>query len=201
MNINNNVVYRIFSENPKITECYIGSTRNLKRRKATHIHLSKFNNNKLYHYIRQYGLHNFKFEVLASIGEYKKAALIGLERIYYNQFLPTLNMNIPCQTVKQWQQKNKNKMAVNMNRWRLENRQKINILASKKYNDNKEVIKKKNLEYYHLNKEKIKHKNNYLCYCLCGSSFRYKNKKLHLNSIEHHQHLLINIIQGKNSII
>ena len=201
MDINRNVVYRIFSDRQDITQCYIGSTKNLKLRKASHLHLYKFSNNKLYEYMRLYGIDNFKFEVLASIGKYEKHTLIGLERLYYNLYLPELNCNIPFQTPREWQLKNKHKLNINMTKYRLNNRKKINDIATENYNNNKEWIKKKNLEYYHKNKEKIKNKNNFNCNCACGSQFLYKNKKLHLNSSEHKKDLLINITKSKNLII
>lgn len=201
MNINFNCVYRIYSNLPHITECYIGSTRNLKLRISEHKHNAKILNNKLSLYFRLHDFNNFKFETLAHIGTYNKNNLLLLERLYYNQYNPSLNSNVPNQTIEEWRDKNKELINKNITLYRCKNRELVNFRSNERYNNNKDLIKNNNLDYYYKNKDKIKKRINFICACACGDKIKWKDRKAHLKTDEHHNNLLIHLVHSKNAII
>ena len=89
-------IYRIVSKNPKITDCYIGSTTNLTHMRSNHHRESKQENPKLnqtlYRFIRENdGWSNFQVILIISYPCQNKEELIMKLREYIENLNPTLN--------------------------------------------------------------------------------------------------------------
>lgn len=101
-------IYKISCQDELVDDCYIGSTFDLKDRVNKH----KFNcnnensrkyNYKVYKCIRENGnWDNWKIEILSIIKVYSKSELENIERKYYDRFIPTLNIQLPTRTSKQY---------------------------------------------------------------------------------------------------
>ena len=180
-----NCIYRIYSKQPHITECYIGKTRMLHKRKSEHKHHSKKENSLVAKYISHHGFENFVFEPLVELEEYNTQLLTALEAKFFQKYKPSLNYNHPSRSTKEYQSDNKERVSAMNTVYRLKNRDKYQENARQQYEKNKERLKKRCSEYYHKNKEKIKERNKAEHTCICGCKFLRQNKKEHLNSLEH----------------
>ncbi len=97
------VIYKIICKDLVITECYVGRTTDIIRRRSAHKASCMNNKNtsynvKLYQFIREHG--NW---INWSLVEIEKVNCNSLEeasikeRYWYDLLKPTLNNNIPCQ--------------------------------------------------------------------------------------------------------
>tara|TARA_R110002153_G_C13055864_1_gene471527 strand:- start:60 stop:551 length:492 start_codon:yes stop_codon:yes gene_type:complete len=161
--MNTGIIYIIKCKDPKIEQCYIGSTTNLKRRMIQHkyncnnINSNEYNIN-IYKFIRQNkGYDNFYFEILQDEIEFNhRKELEIIERFHIEDigFNLTLNVIIPSRTKKEYKKTEKNK---NLNK--------------KYYEKNKNKIKETTKQYRLNNKDKLKqykkqwyiNKKKYLC--------------------------------------
>ena len=168
--MNTGIIYIIKCKDPKIEQCYIGSTTNFNKRKVKH--KSNCNNKnsrkynyKVYKFIRENdNFDNFYFEILQDEIEFNhRKELEIIERFYIEDigFNLTLNTIIPTRTSKEYDEKNKDKKNKRQKEYYLLNKDKINKNS-----------KEKKKEYYLLNKEKIKQKQNE----------KYKQKKIEENN-------------------
>jgi len=124
----NYFVYKLF--NPDCTEFYIGSTKDMKTRKANHKSRCTNENSpkynyKLYKYIRSNGGYScWSYEILEyirnSINVYE---LRNVERKYIEQLKPSLNSEIPNRTKEEY-----------MVQYLEDNRELINQKKKKKFN-------------------------------------------------------------------
>ena len=106
-------VYRIVCKNPLITDVYVGSTTNLKKRSFDHKSACKKNKElKLYTTINANGSWvNWQVEELeAVVGDKKQLAI--RERHWIELLKSSLNIQIPTQTLTEWYAKNKDKKAL-----------------------------------------------------------------------------------------
>ena len=96
-------VYKLYCKDPTITDFYIGSSKDMDARKKNHNYIcykinEKNYNIKLYKKIRETGFDNWDFEILEKV-EYKKELPVYyleiLERKWYDELKPTLNMVKP----------------------------------------------------------------------------------------------------------
>jgi len=136
IDIINYKIYKIASLDPTITEIYIGSTADLKQRKA--LHKSSCNNEnsdayntKVYHYIRDNGgWGNFKVYVLEEIkcNEYQAELR---EEYYRKELNATLNMKM-CRYGGTEQEYKKE--------YRMNNKEQIREQTKKYYEKNQEKI-------------------------------------------------------------
>ena len=149
------VIYKIYCKDTDISDCYIGSTKNLYNRKRTHKYKSKIDNFKLYKFIRENGgYNNFDYQILEEIyiGDLKQ-----YERKYIENLKPSLNSDIPGRS------------------------QKESVIAYRK--STKGIQKEKEYELYYKDirenrgKQKIK--------CECGSNLRRDSMNKHLKSNKH----------------
>ena len=119
------VIYKIYCKDTDISDCYIGSTKNLINRKTQHkCYCNNSNcrkyNYKVYKFIRENGgYNNFDYQILEEIylGDLKQ-----YEREYIENLKPSLNKLLPNRTGKEsvkFKNKNfrdKNKDILNKNR-------------------------------------------------------------------------------------
>jgi predicted GIY-YIG superfamily endonuclease len=95
-NFENCVIYKIYSIDNQVTEFYIGSTIDLRKRLYVHKHHCKTKNIKLYNYINEHGgWSNFKHEILETFSCESSLQKLDKERSYIKDLNPTLNMNLP----------------------------------------------------------------------------------------------------------
>ena len=177
INYSNSSIYKIVCKDPSITDCYVGSTTNLIKRRASH----KFdcNNEKdkrynfyVYQFIREHGgFDNFQIIEIEKFNDCEdKESLLRRERYYLEKLGATLNKVRPTRTQKEYYKDNKE-------------------LFKEKHKDyyeaNKELIKEKHKDYYEQNKEKLKKKMT----CECGSIIVKNTKQRHYRSIKHQNYL------------
>ena len=140
-----NIVYKLYCKDIKITDFYIGSSTNFRKRKTAHKSICNNPNNKMYNlkvykFIRTNGgFQNFEFEILIETIEDN---IKILEQKYIKELKPTLNCYNACGMVYKEYQK----------LYRLNNKQKM----KEYYQNNKQKIKEKNRLYNELNKKKIR---------------------------------------------
>jgi len=148
-------VYRIASINPELTQCYIGSTKNIKNR--TIMHHSDCNNVNsprynypMYQYIRNNGgMLNFEFINLRDIdidGDDKKAIYEQYYFEMYGGFTNCLNKYYPNRSKLQYRIQHE----VEIKQYRTDNKESI-----KQYRENnKEKMKQYQIIYRNMNKIK-----------------------------------------------
>ena len=181
-------IYKLVCDDVEIKECYVGSTTNMKVRKACHKRccntLSNKNfNNYLYQFIRENG--GFQNWDMIQIEEFQfnnRRELDTKERYWLEQLNATLNRQIPTRTNKEWYIDNKEKYLGLCKEYRNNNPETI-----KKWREiNKERLIKHDKEYYTINKEKILEKQKQLIECDCGATIRKGNLLRHNKKSKKH---------------
>ena len=207
---NKGLIYKLCCLDPEITDIYVGSTCNFKRRKGEH--KSRINdkndagyNKYSYQFIREHGgWENWDMIEIEKFSCETKRELETRERYWLEYLGATLNKFIPTRTDKEWQEANKERLKVMHRKWYEDNietvREKGKIYreankerkkeVNKNYREsNKEKISKKQKEYREANKERLSEKIT----CECGSIVckgglnRHKKTKKHqdyINSLQ-----------------
>ena len=164
------IIYKLYCKNNEIKDCYIGSTRNIKKRIKEHKSCCNNENSEKYNqykyvYIRENGgFNNWDFKILCKC---PKEDRYKMERWYIENCKESnLNKYIPTRTHKEYYQKNKEKIK-------------------EYYEKNKEYKKEYDKEYREKNKEKRKQKMT----CICGSVFRINTKSRHCRSLKHQKYI------------
>ena len=196
-----NCVYRIYSTNPAITECYIGSTKNLKTRVAVHKNCFLKTATRVSQYIGQHGFENFIFEPLEEMDTYDRKKLAEREAHYFNLFKPTLNMNVPNRSHEQYCLDNPDVKSSNARLYHQKHREKYKANARERYLRNKEQMKQRAREYYHKNKASIVAKRHALYLCCCGGMTSKAGLKEHLNSKGHQRELKLAVVLAKGRAV
>jgi len=159
----NAVIYKLkHNEDYDDLNIYIGSTCNFKNRKYGHKNNCKNEKRKqyyfkVYEYIRKNG--DWDQWVMIPIEQYNcnnKKELQIRERYHIDLLKPTLNMNIPTRSPKEYRENNKVRILKNAKEYREDNKEKY----KEYYNVNKETILERNKQYkykyYQNNTEKYK---------------------------------------------
>jgi len=171
----NAVIYRISCKDKNITDCYIGSTTNLKRRiwkhrSDCHFQFANAYNRNCYKKMREHGgIKNWNIEQISTEKCSNKKELLSLERKYYEaQENPSLNTHYPGRSRQE-----------SHARWRANN---PDYMATYR-EDNAEKIKKANSEYYKKNKLAINSYGGERIECEhCGATMRRNNIYRHYKS-------------------
>lgn len=157
--------YRIVSKDLNITDCYVGSTSNITKRK--YMHKYNCNNNtkkshlKIYQFIRDNG--GWESWDLIEIEKKKCDDLndkLRRERYWIEFYQSILNMVIPSRTSIEYKEENKEKYADYIKTYQEENKEKINIQRKKYRDENKEKLKEQKKQYN--NEQTKKKKAEYL---------------------------------------
>jgi len=161
------------------TNIYIGSTSNFKQRKYNH-KITCYNEKKrqynipVYQYIRDHG--GWESWVMIPIEEYpcnSKNELLIRERYYIDLLRPTLNIQLPGRTDKEWYEDNKEKIAEKAKKYRNANKEQILERGKKYYEDNKEQLAEYQKIYRDVNREQINEKAKEKVICdHCGCEIR-----------------------------
>jgi len=175
------VIYKIYKED--ITEFYIGSTYDEKKRRNHHKsncnnENSKEYNLKVYQFIRENGGYdNWNFEVLEIYPCDNEEQLVEREDYYYDLLKPLLNSKRPLRTEED--------MKEDKAKYYQDNREYILKYTAKFYEDNKEEIQKRHAKYYEDNKESIIIKQKQKHNCECGGNYTSINKSTHCKTKKH----------------
>lgn len=142
----NYTFYRIYSKNPSVTECYIGSTRDFNRRQYEHKRRCNNINNShytitLYQYMRNNGgIDEFEFEIIDTITFsntdrlWHERKLIELFGAHLNTYRPIITNDEIIQASKNYnkiyniinKEQIKQRYSEYRKRYRLDNADKIN---------------------------------------------------------------------------
>lgn len=203
--------YRIYCKDETISECYVGSTKNYKKRKDNHKYI--INNcdkqpQPVHIFINENGgIDKWDFEVLGKGIYDNENDVYKTEREWIEKYDNTLNNQIPSRTKKEYQQtyrdENKeeylkkckeynNKRKEEHSKYYLDNKEKIQEYKKQHYLKNKEKIQEYKRQHYLKNKEKLKQKarDDYnkikgKVTCVCGSNILNINLKKHYQSKKH----------------
>ena len=100
----NTVIYKISCVDPSITDIYVGSTTNIKKRLASHKTNSIASNYTLYQFIRDNkGWSNFRMDILEVYPCLSRSEATQRERFYVESLHATLNKNIPSRSTREFQ--------------------------------------------------------------------------------------------------
>ena len=156
-------IYKIVCKDKLITDSYVGSTCSFSHRRCMHKKttinkVSHLYNIPLYAFIRNNGgWDNFDMIIIENYPCTSRIELLTRERHYYDELKPSLNVNMPMRSTKEY----------NSQPHRMEQARRKSKLY---YNNNKQKV---------LNREKSKRINKIKCFC--GSSVikvRYEKHRL-----------------------
>ena len=175
----NYFVYKLF--NSDCTEFYIGSTKNMKKRKYDHkSHCNNVNDPKyhykVYEYIRSNGGYSsWSYEILEHIrNSINVVELRNVERKYIEQLKPSLNIEIPNRTRKEYKKQY----------WE-NNKEQLKEYGKHYRQDNKEQLNEYCKQHYQNNKERLKEKFN----CPCGGKYTTAGKLTHFKTRKHQNYI------------
>ena len=167
-------IYKIVCLDPKITSCYVGSTRALIQRRYDHKRYCnkpsrKEYNDKVYRFIRDNGgWENWK---IVTIGEPITCKKRRAEELAYDkirELKAVLNSNFPTSSPKQ-----------------------DNV-------ENVEAVKSYKKQYYIKNREAILKKQSQKFICNCGGSFTRRHKAEHEKGKKHKEYILSQEKENEN---
>jgi hypothetical protein len=194
----NTVIYKIICKDSNITDIYIGSTINFKRRKIEHKYSCNNENDKrynlkVYQYIRENGgWDNFEMVIIEKYPCNDIYKAIEREGYFVKELKASLNNNIPGRTDKEWYLDNKKNCAEYRKEYRIINNEKIKEKEKEFRINNKEKIKNEKKIYYLNNKNEINEKRKEIITCECGCKIRKDSLKKHKQTIKH-----INLMSNK----
>ena len=151
------IIYKICCKDVEITDCYVGSTTNLEKRKGTHKSVcnndrDKSHNLNVYQFIRaSEGWENWEFVLVEEYPCETKFQLESRERYWLETLGATLNKYIPTRTLKEWVETNKGQLSEYHKEYYEDNKEKILEYTKEYRKNNKDKIS----EYYEKNKDKI----------------------------------------------
>jgi len=172
------IIYKICCKDIDITDCYVGQTTELTKRKYQH--KTNCNNPNLkayniyvYKFIRENGgWDNWEIVKVEDFVCNSRDDALKRERYWFEELKATLNVCIPSRTDKEYYQDNKETKLKYAALYRKENKEKI-----------KENHTIQNQKYRDKNRDKINAKIECECGCLISKSnqIRHKQSKNHLN--------------------
>jgi hypothetical protein len=192
INYENTSIYKIVCKDLNITDCYVGHTTDLVKRKNQHKRNSINPNSKSYHikvyqFIRNNkGWDNFDTILVEkypcdNVNEAKKR-----ERYWIEQLKATLNMTIPLRNDEEYYQDNKEKIKQQVKEYIKNNPEKIKERNKNYMLKNKEKLKTRNKQYREVKKDIIKEKRSIKIICpICGSQHNRDNTAQHRRSQKH----------------
>ena len=192
-NYSNSSIYKLCCNDASITDIYIGSTTNFRRRKFTHkssCHNSKSQNynQNVYQFIRENGGFNaFDMIEIERCNATDKRNLETRERYWIELLKPTLNRQIPTRTHQQYYVDNQEERLLKSANYREKNKGILGEKFKVWYEENKEAMLNKRKQVRNENKaigksiyqEKKAHKKTRINCIHCGSTTTYQSKSRH----------------------
>ena len=175
-NYSETIIYKIVCKDESITDCYVGHTTNLKKRKIQHKEsctnkTSKQYNNDLYTFIRANGgLDNWNINILETCNCENIFQARERERYWIKTLEAKLNNRMPNRDNKEYYEENKEIILEKCKIYREENKEhfaetnKLWVEANKEhvdtykhlwYEENKERILEQKKQYHQEHKEQI----------------------------------------------
>jgi len=186
--------YKLVCNDVKVTQIYVGSTKDLNDRIIKHKYCcnnpnSEGYNFKVYKFIRDNGgWFNWKFKIIDSrecIDEYESYVI---EQSYINSLKSELNTKSPYTGLTKneyeikYKQDHKEKNKEYKKQYHKKNKIKIAEISKQYYQNNTENIKEKTKQWYYSNKEKLTEK---YCCLLCQGSYTYRAVSTHEKTLKH----------------
>jgi hypothetical protein len=169
INYSNAIVYKICCKDPQLTDIYIGSTCDLRRRKWSHKSVCNNENNTHYNkYAYQFirnngGWDNWEIIVVEECNIENKTQLRQRERHWLETLKASLNKCVPARTVQEYQ---------------------------KQYQqEHKEQLSEYQKQYRQEHKEQIEQRRSVIINCDCGSSIKKKNIIRHYKTNKHKKYI------------
>jgi hypothetical protein len=154
INYSNTSIYKLCCKDLNITDIYIGSTTDMRKRKCCHKtdcnnEISKNYNFNVYQFIRN----NCGWDNWDMIEVEKYNAIDGYdarkrERHWIEELKATLNMIIPTRTQKEYHEQNKEKILEYQKEYNEQNKEYRNKYQKEYYGNNKEKLLENKKEYY-----------------------------------------------------
>lgn len=187
--------YKLCCRDISITDIYIGSTINFKRRKQEHKYRCinenkqpyKLYNTYVYEYIRKHG--NWKNWDVVEIARHEcndKQEAHKIERKYIEDLKATLNVVIPSRTEKEWYNDNNDYVLENRKQYYIEHREKELEYNKKWMIEHKDERQKYSKDRYNKNRINILNKNKIKYTCdICNEVSTLRHKARHEKSKKH----------------
>jgi hypothetical protein len=213
LNYSNGVIYKICCKDAAITESYVGSTCDFRRRKTEHKYScnnekSSNHNYPVYRFIRDNGgFSNWEMIEIKKVNCNDKRELEMKEREYLEMLGGVLNKCVPSRGSVEYYNINKEKSNKNTKAYYLAHKEQLNEYHKEYYETNKEQLKENGKIYREANKEQInenhkayrlankkeiKEKASVKFNCGCGGRFTKSHKSRHLKSPKHQKYLELN---------
>jgi hypothetical protein len=192
INYGNTIIYKIVCKDLNITDCYVGHTTDLVKRKNQHKGRCNNPNEKHYHvkvyqFIRNNGgWDNFDLILIEKypcedVNEAKKR-----ERYWIEHLKSALNMTIPLRNDAEYYQDNKEKIKQYVKEYNIINKEKISQNKKEYCFKNKETLSLKKKEYRLKNIDKIKENKSIKIICpVCGGEHIKNHSSRHRRSQKH----------------
>ena len=183
----NGKIYKICSDDPNITDMYIGSTiQDLYARFRGHT--GAFINNKSDYASRimfqKYGVDPFHIELLECYPCQSKKELERIEGKYQLEN-KCVNYRIAGRTEKEWRTFHKERLKAVSKLYRETNHDTIVVKKAQYYADNREEIRAKENERCKNNRQAVRNRQNTLILCECGKNTTYSNLSRHIKTKKH----------------
>ena len=161
----NTSIYKIVCTDTKITECYVGSTIDFKRRATQHKYRCNNEKNKEYHklvyqFIREHGgFDNFDIVLIPTKHFNNKLEAEQEERKYIEELKATLNCRVPSRTKKEREDTNREMIRLKQKIYNDAHREIQAIKHKAFYATNKDRMNARQKELRILKKDQLRHGN------------------------------------------
>jgi len=180
-------IYRIFCLTPGVTDEYIGSTTDMRKRKC--VHKSKCNNEndraynlRVYQFIRENGgWDEWRMEVIEQVEFEHKWQLTKREGELIQSRGATLNSQIAGRTDAEYRLEHREEEKERYREYYQTHREKEKERFKEYYQTHREESNEKSREYYQTNREEL----NVKFECLCGGRYTRQNRASHFKSVKH----------------
>jgi hypothetical protein len=172
----NSSIYRIVCKDEFVTECYVGSTFNLRKRIGDHKGACKNPNTlghnvPLYKFIRNHGgWENWDVVEVERVSCENVKQLRIRERQWFEHYGATLNAFVPNRSQAEWEKENREYMLERDRVYRHKNREQLNEITR---------------AYRHKNREQLNAKAREKITCVCGSVINCDGKARHERTDKH----------------
>ena len=161
----NTSIYKIVCIDTNITECYVGSTIDFKRRASQHKYRCINEKNKEYHklvyqFIREHGgFDNFDIVLIPTKCFNNKLEAEQEERKYIEELKATLNCRVPSRTKKEWIDINREMIRLKHKIYDDAHREIRAIKHKAYYATHKDRMNARQRELRILKKDQLRHRN------------------------------------------
>ena len=165
-------------------ECYVGSTKDFKKRMRDHkqrttcLENDKHYNIKIYQSIRKVGWDNIM--IIDKIIFNSKREAEDMETKYMLMFDANLNCCYPKRSMKQYRIDNKEQISNQRKLFRIEIKERLNNVHKQYYDDNRERLVQQQHEYYVNNRQLVSQRGKLKSCCdICGKEMRRDSIRRH----------------------